>query len=487
MSTPNNPYPPYSPQQPPYPPQGGPPYGAAPGYVRPPGDMPPRRPEPKSKVPAIVATLLVLLVLGGGGYVIYKKMAPKPRDVEAEGQKYREASQAFSNTVALNSPEAKGIKAGLDAYTAAIARKDYTGAADRIDTGRMIEEIEASGLAKGMRAGERRGFEQGMKKSLANTLSQPYNGLAVTSIEPKKIRMLPSGTEAVVYMKARHPLLGALKYRWWMINKGGQWRMYDLEDLDGGIRISTLMGGMLAGGLAGGPPAWVNQAPQIQQMIQAMGSGDIDKTEQIVAGLENVGFPTPIKALVMMCKGVTRAARNDHNGALAIYDKAEQLQPDLVAVHSLRADSYNELGKHKEAEASCRKYLDLLGEDCKTLVSLGKALEKQGKKTEALDAYTRACDDEPTDADAALAYANFAAADRMGDATTRLAKALAGQEDAAATATAMADAMTTAPPAEALVAAYKKTKPADRATAAKLEAKAAGLKRGGGGGGGPKQ
>ena len=74
-----------------------------------------------------------------------------------------------------------------------------------------------------------------------------------------------------------------------------------------------------------------------------------------------------------------------------------------------------------------------------------------------------------------------AAADRPGDATARLAKSLAAQEDAKAIAEAMADQMTTAPPVEALVAAYKKTKPADRATAAKLEAKAAGLKRGGSG------
>lgn len=363
---------------------------------RPPdGIRPPRRPSGFLRAVAIGLAILAV----GGAIVAYRAARrPKPRPPESIQQKYSEMQRAFSTTNPADVDEAAAIKAALDAYAAAIRRNDVNAAVELLDTERMIDEMRSLGLlgplSRQNRADLAGGFQAGMRKSL----SQPFNGLRVTGVEIKNIRSL-GATDALVYLRATHEVIpGKLKFRWWVCKRMGRWRIYDHEDLDSGIRLTNAMGMALAG--SGSSPQiapWVNHGPKLQQAMQALAQQDLDGCQKLINELEQVPFPPPIRAIVLMFKGILLNARGEREKCLELCEQAEKLNPDLPMVFLIRSRAHNGLGQYDKAITNAQRYLDLLGDDAPALAELGQAYEALEKGDQALSCFRRGFADDPSE------------------------------------------------------------------------------------------
>ena len=90
--------------------------------------------------------------------------------------------------------------------------------------------------------------------------------------------------------------------------------------------------------------------------------------------------------------------RKDNAGALRYFCAAVSLRPDSAAAHNNLGGNLRNLEKLDEAEAECRKAVELAPREPYGLCNLGVALEKQGKVDEAFASFKRAVALAPNDA-----------------------------------------------------------------------------------------
>src|SRR5207249_5934738 len=129
-----------------------------------------------------------------------------------------------------------------------------------------------------------------------------------------------------------------LKMRWWLVLTGHGWRVYDLEDLDSGVRLSNLMAASAAPVLQSGrPPAWASASPLFQRAVAALAQEDIDTLEATLRQLHSHNFPPPMMAVIWLLDGSVHIHRQRPREALEALDRAAALAPDMPAVLLLRA------------------------------------------------------------------------------------------------------------------------------------------------------
>src|SRR5262249_3991746 len=98
-------------------------------------------------------------------------------------------------------------------------------------------------------------FVHGLEQSIVRNLANPaVNPLQWARTEIRLVKWLEPGRQAMVV--ARHADVDEaewMKMRWWLSWDGSRWRVYDYEELDGGLRVTALMGTLVGELLAQRP------------------------------------------------------------------------------------------------------------------------------------------------------------------------------------------------------------------------------------------
>ena len=94
------------------------------------------------------------------------------------------------------------------------------------------------------------------------------------------------------------------------------------------------------------------------------------------------------------------AARDQHEAAIALAERAAKADPGNADVWSFLAGCYREAGKAKEAADAARKAIEIEPDQAQHQVLLGKALAALGEKAKAATAFRRALALDPNNGDA---------------------------------------------------------------------------------------
>src|SRR5262249_7853548 len=142
--------------------------------------------------------------------------------------------EAFQDQKPLNEQElALALMSLFDGLAEAIARKDADQVAGYFNFARLLEEIEGLGmLPKEMfqnRPAAATDLGKGLSQALAGSTLLKWN-----SSEVKHLKKLPGG-EAIAIVLHRDAQGNFLRMRWWVTNRTGSWRVFDLEDLSTGL------------------------------------------------------------------------------------------------------------------------------------------------------------------------------------------------------------------------------------------------------------
>jgi predicted Zn-dependent protease len=325
-------------------------------------------------------------------------VAPRVPFAEDQGLRRMEVQEAFrARKVRPAQDIDNGLKVLFTDLGVALRARDGERVLRHFNTDRMVEELKAQNVLPfgGVRNPQQfaAGMRQGMKQSLANHNSL----LAYTSFEIRSVKKLPDH-EAVVIVRHRDGSLTS-KMRWWVTGRSGTWQVYDFEDLDTGMRVSTIIGVITAGGFnnLGETMRAVNG---LRDATEALLKEDLDTADRKLKEIAAIQLPKQISAVRFLATAAVQIGRGDFKTALGTLDQAQASHPDMPAVDLLRGVALNGLGQHDKALKHLETYRDLLGEDDVVCLQLGEALRATGRFPEACTAFRKALDYNPKNADA---------------------------------------------------------------------------------------
>jgi hypothetical protein len=292
---------------------------------------------------------------------------------------------------------------------------------EHFDIDRMFDELVGQNVLPPELVRRRLDFIRGMHLGIGPTLQKQAPLIAWDHFEIRKIKVLPDN-EAIVIVRHHTENGVVLKMRWWVVRHDTTWKIFDLDNLDMGMRFTTTMASAFEGGVAN----VVNLKRGIDgldQALMALGREDFDTADRKLQEVDNEKLPRPLDGLRWMAKSCVLLNQGLFKEGLAALEKAEGLHPDMPIADLLRGVAHNGLEQWAEALKHLEKYHDLLGDDAVLCLQLGTALHGLERSSDGAAMYRKSLDLDPKNVEAfiGLLY-SLSAQDKRDDVPARFAK-----------------------------------------------------------------
>ena len=357
----------------------------------------------RSKVWLLVAAYLLLILAGlsTAGWFYYRAHRLPARESLTLGEKHRMVSSAYSSKAVATDQQFREISASLDRFNNVIVTKNSASFSNVFDSDRLIQELERIGALGAIPENQKEGFKSGLREGLGRGLMGQFGNVSWTRHRLKKVIPSDDGREAVVYDVEYHGS-GADQYsakiRWWLRRKGSQWNVWDMESLETGLRMSTLVGSLVASsgpGGAGNPQILSTAMPLLQKMIAGLQRKDFKTAEDAIKSLDTMTLPPELAAIREYARAALRTAQMRFPEAIQACDAADATGQDMPALHELRTIACNKMGEYQKALDSAQKWEDSLGSELELYHQRGLALAGLNSKDEAAKAFEKALDEDP--------------------------------------------------------------------------------------------
>lgn len=354
---------------------------------------------PRQLALAAVTILLSLSSCGGGQPA--SNLAGAPGANQSDAQRDAEVAQAFSEPPTDRRADDK-TRDEVEAMLEAIgtnARRGYTdNVLDQLDLETMLQVAEKDGDLGLRQPGDRKKFFSGIREGFAKSINGPassqfkYFGVRVT-------RVNASSDGRILLAYARHDLDGEgslMKVRWWLIRSDKGWRVYDWENLNNGVRMSTTLMNMLPQARMNTVPPWLRRMEEFGTARAVVEQGDFKSGRQRLNRLESAKLPDSLEAMRLLYLGICESSEGKYDKAIALYNRALKLKPDLPDARYLRGCALGDMGKFEESIVDYQWYLDTLGSDAECYRRMGNSYSWLDKHEEAAKAYRASLEDRPS-------------------------------------------------------------------------------------------
>lgn len=237
-------------------------------------------------------------------------------------------------------------------------------------------------------------FRNWMKQTFTELFERMAHAYRWRRVDIKRIKILDASGEAAVVFRM-WPTDGPVrKERWWLTKASGQWKVYDLENLDIGGRMSVGIA-MVSASKDKMSVKWEQARRNFRTATQARLAGDLVEAERLMLEPRDAELPAEMEAIRWMGMGSIKLDQMQFEQALELYDKAESLNPAMPALDHLRALAHNMLGNHEAALTHARRYLDVLGDDPDAYLQVGNALYGMDRREESAEAFRKGLREDP--------------------------------------------------------------------------------------------
>lgn len=362
--------------------------------------LPPAKKSPV--LPILLVVGFVSLVLVGGWCLISQSAA-----VRQPAPNFNAAPQAFQPQPFVNVPDRilnadeqqEHAKNFFQHFSNVMRQNNNAGEVGCFDTNKMLDTLFDQGLVPAAWQNERGRLSGAVGPGILQT--SLYRGEHWNDFEVKAVKN-PRVKELIVV--TRHPhrdSATALRFRWWLSNRGGRWLIEDVEDFDYGVRLSLLVAAGMQPVGGQGPVQ-----PEVRTVRDAANAivlnSNFAEAERLLTGIRAEVLPKAAVASHHMLMASVRIRQQRHEDTLAACDLAQKAQPDLPGADYLRAVANNNLHRGHLAHKHAKLAHEWMGDDPLACYELGLALHDLRRFPEAAVLYRKVLDDNPNNQDAMI-------------------------------------------------------------------------------------
>ena len=208
------------------------------------------------------------------------------------------------------------------------------------DVDRMLGEFSALKILPEMAPDAWQEFLRTANRGMPRELELHARSMAWSRVVIQHGNRLPVGEATIV---AEHTTLDGKtrKIRWWLVRRLETWKVYDMEDLETGTRLSVNAGVSLA------------RAKDLQPALAKLDEAfhailvekDINTADRKLTEMGEVKLPSLLAARRLMALGLIRLRRGQAKEALEAFRQARAAYPDLPALTELEGVASKELGR----------------------------------------------------------------------------------------------------------------------------------------------
>jgi tetratricopeptide (TPR) repeat protein len=360
------------------------------------------------------ATLLFLLVV----YLLFGQPNPQTKEhLGQEGEKIAEVGLKDLDDATIR----KELSDLFESLGEACRKADGDKIAVHFDGVRMVREFFIQAKLPLPTPQEEEQLQAKFQRFGPANFARAAPAMAWTSAQLRRVKILDAPGEVVVTVRHRVDQDLSWCTRWWLRKTAGRWLIYDSENLQTGIRGSSL-GSFIQ--FEGKPelPAWTRAMHSLPAIQAALMQGKLDQAELLLSQIAPVQFPPPLEALRWAWVGSIKLHQGRIKEALEDFEKAESFKGDLPLLDFLRAVAHNQSRNSEKAIHHAQKYLDAVGDNAEAYDELGIALSQLKRFDEAANAYRMALDDDPQRLQTLVGLQQVLAAGKKGELGERFAK-----------------------------------------------------------------
>jgi tetratricopeptide (TPR) repeat protein len=347
-----------------------------------------------------------------------------PQNASADLE-HREARAAFENVRPLSSNDDPAISTAIEQLKDAVQRQDTAAIADDFDAERLFEELDGLvhfGLTNRY---QKAVFVNDIRTGIERAFAAKPEYCNWSSHGLKKIVVSDDGREAVVYDLQFHgvvPNRYTQKVRWWLRRGALKWKVWDVEDMGEGLRMSSAYAALLPRrGAPGASAATIQSIQQITVVAAVFQRHDYARCEIELKKLDGMSLPPSFIAIRFLLWARLHAHQLRFDHVLKDCDAAERAGGDVPIVYQYRAVAYDKLGQYENVLANTTKWEDAMGDDSELHYLMGDALSHLKRTDEAAVAFEKSLDEDPEAAGSLVGLSAVLPAGKKGEVARRFA------------------------------------------------------------------
>jgi len=313
-------------------------------------------------------------------------------------------------------------------YSMAMRNRTIVNQRAAFDAKRMVDRMFEQNVLPIAWRGESEQLTRLLRERIIVTPLNP--SLSWTNFEVKHIKHAQPRELIVVTRHPHQNFPGALRFRWWLKHDGTRWLIHDMEDIDYGIRMSTLLALTMEpfpNNTGVFPDAHLRTISSAADGILL--NSNFVNAEQLLKDARTDHLARPIVALhhLLLASSVVRQRR--YQDTLRSCEIAQNAEPDMPGNNYLLSLSMSNLNRNDEALKHIEKARAWLGEDSFICYQHGFVLHHLRRYPEAAVQYRKVLDFEPDHQDAFLSLIRIVGHDVDGnDIADRLGRVKNPQE-----------------------------------------------------------
>jgi tetratricopeptide (TPR) repeat protein len=182
-----------------------------------------------------------------------------------------------------------------------------------------------------------------------------------------------------------------LRYRSWLIKEANAWAIFDYENMDSSLRLSSLFGRALrriAKSWASGHE-YQEQWDHLSRAHDLRMQGKHEEALRELGGISKETTPSTLTSQAEFLRAVLLQALGRSSEALPSIDEALRIQKDMPVGIMSRAHILHSLKRYEDAIQSYEEYLRIVGPDATACVGLASAWDQLGRPELASEIFHR--------------------------------------------------------------------------------------------------
>ena len=394
------------------------PYGSHPGQPPvPPGSHPPSgKPGPPNQnlkpllflgIGALALLVFLCVLISFVMISIQNQNQAQPDLVETDLERREEIKKAFSDPITINESERKEIDQLFEQYRIAADEVDGPRFVGCYDWDRIAVQFSRDTRELNLSLSEYREVAQGTRSATIRDFAKVADSYTFDDVEIRAIQPIGNGNEILVYAKLAYREFGSKsKMRYWLIKKNGRWKIFDHEEIDTGIRMSTRLSDDIrrTGSRSFTRQQMTNWEKANENLLlvgQLIEQEDMKRADTAIKRIRTDHLlARGDKVLLLIYRAQINFEFERYQDVLRNCDTIAGFYPDSPIVPMYRASVYQFTEEYEKAIAETKKTENLMGPDTDALLIRGQCYKELGDNEKAIESFRAAVKDDEDNWDA---------------------------------------------------------------------------------------